>query len=302
MLSSTTRRSRFKRGMLQKSKPSLQRGFSLFEVAIVLVIVAILFTAVGVPLASQVQARRIEETRKLLEEAKDALLGFAVANGRFPCPAIATSVGQESFCPAGSPTGTCGGSETTVVQTHGNCSNFYNGFLPAAALGLSGLDQQGFLRDSWGEEANRIRYAVYSPNRNSPPITVGGENHPFTRPGGMQSATLTVLGDATAASPYMHVCASGTGVTASSCGATPANTLTTRAPILLYSLGPNASAIISGTTTAGTDEAENLPASNNKVFVSHTPVDGGANQFDDVVTWISISTIIKKMLDAGKLP
>ena len=40
----------------------------------------------------------------------------------------------------------------------------------------------------------------------------------------------------------------------------------------------------------------------NIVFVSHTPVTGGANEFDDIVTWIPVSTIIKKMLDAGKLP
>ena len=274
-----------------------QRGFSLLEVAIVLVIVAILFTAVGVPLASQLQARRMEETRKLIEEVKDVVLGFTMANARFPCPATANSGGQESFCPLGSPTGTCTGSETTVAQTHGNCSHFYNGFLPASTLGLSGLDDQGFLRDAWGGQANRIRYAVYSPNRDSPPTTVGSENHPFTKLGGMQSATISVLGDVTASpKPYLYVCASGTGVTASSCGPA-ANTLTTRAPILIFSLGANASA-----SSNGIDETENLPASNNKVFVSHTPTIGGTNEFDDIATWISVNTIIKKMLDAGKLP
>ena len=273
--------------------PSTQYGFSLLEVAIVLVIVTILFTAVGVPLASQLQARRVEETRKLLEEVKDAVLGFAMANARFPCPATANSGGQESFCPAGSPTGTCTGSETTVVQTHGNCSHFYNGFLPASSLGLSGLDDQGFLRDAWGEQANRLRYAVYSPNRDASPRTIGSESHPFTRPGGMQSATITNLG--ASGENYIYLCASGAGVTASACGT--ATTLTSKAPVLIFSLGPNASA-----STAGTDETENLPASNNKVFVSHTPTIGGTNEFDDIATWISINTIIKKMLDAGKLP
>ena len=273
-----------------------QGGFSLIEVAIVMVIVAILLTTIGLPLAAQVEARRRDETQRMLEEAKDAVLGFAVANSRFPCPATASSGGQESFCPAGSPTGPCSGSETTVVQTHGNCSNFYNGFLPSSALGLSGLDDQGFLRDAWGGQANRIRYAVYSPNRNAPSTTIGSEDHPFTRPGGMQSATLSVLGDSTTSPKnYLYVCASGTGVTAADCGT--AAVLTTKAPVLIFSHGPNAMA-----TIVGTDETENLLASNNKVFVSHTPVTGGANEFDDIMTWIPVSIIIKKMLDAGKLP
>ena len=294
MMSSFSIRSRLCRKFSQQRVDALsQRGFSLLEVAIVLIIVTILLTAVGVPLASQVQARRTEETRRVLEETKDALLGFTVANSRLPCPATASSMGLESFCPAGTMTGTCAGSETTVVQTHGNCSNFYDGFLPAASLGLSGLDNQGFLRDSWGEQANRLRYAVYSPNRNSPPTAVNLENHPFTRPGGMQAATITNLGASTAT--YIYICASATGVTAANCGT--AITLTTKAPILVFSLGANASA-----SSNGTDETENLSASNNKVFVSHTPTIGGTNEFDDIATWISVNTIIKKMLDAGKLP
>ncbi len=267
-----------------------QSGFSLLEIAIVMVIIAILLTTIGVPIASQVESRRIEETRRALEEAKVALLGFAMANGRFPCPAFATaasnSAGRESFCVAAS--GTCAGSETQVVQTHGNCSNFYSGFLPAASLGLSPLDEQGFLRDSWGLESNRIRYAVFGG-------AVAGFNFPFTsstNPTAMQSATISNLG--ATATDYLQICNSGTGVTAIACGST-ANTLTTKAPILLLSLGQNAPA---GAT--GTDESKNTDG--NIVFVSHSPVKGGNNEFDDIASWIPVGTIITKMMDSGKLP
>ncbi len=266
-----------------------QPGFSLIEIAVVLVIVTILLTTLAVPLASQVQARRTEDTRKLLEEAKEALLGFAMANGRFPCPAFANatsnSAGRESFCVAA--TGACVGSETQTVQTHGNCSNFYDGFLPTATLGLSGLDDQGFARDAWGSQNSRIRYAVF-----------GGTivaNFPFTNsatPSAMQQATISNLG--ATATDYLQICNSGTGVTATTCNGA-ANTLTTKAPIILYSLGANAP-----TGGTGTDESKNVDG--NIVFVSHTPITGGANEFDDIVTWIPVSTIIKKMLDAGKLP
>ena len=262
-------------------------GFSLLEVAIVLVIVTILLTAVSVPIASQVQARRMEETRRMLEEAKEALLGFAMANGRFPCPAFANattnSAGRESFCTAA--TGGCAGSENLTPQAHGNCSNFYDGFLPASTLGLSPLDDQGFLQDSWATRSNRIRYVVFTG-------TVGPGTNPFTSTSAMQAATITNLGDP--AQTYLYVCASGTGVAATNCGGT-ANELTTKAPILLMSLGANAP-----TGGTGTDESKNVD--NNIVFVSHAPVTGGANTFDHITTWIPATIIIKKMLDAGKLP
>lgn len=267
-----------------------QTGFSLIEVAIVMVIVAILLTTIGLPLAAQVEARRRDETQRMLEEAKEALLGFAMANGRFPCPAFATaasnSAGRESFCVAAS--GTCVGSETQVVQSHGNCSNFYNGFLPAATLGLSLLDNQGFLVDAWGLQSNRVRYVVFGG-------AVNGFNFPFTNsasPSAMQNATISSLG--ATATDYLQICNSGTGVTATTCGGA-ANTLTTKSPILLLSLGSNASA-----GAIGTDESKNTDG--NIVFVSHSPVQGNNNEFDDIASWIPVSIIIKKMLDAGKLP
>jgi prepilin-type N-terminal cleavage/methylation domain-containing protein len=64
-----------------------QRGFSLVEIAIVMVIIAILITAVGIPLATQVDQQRNVETQKQLEQIKEAIYGYAMANGRLPCPA-----------------------------------------------------------------------------------------------------------------------------------------------------------------------------------------------------------------------
>lgn len=287
MLSFTTLRQPRGKSRGLRDTPLSLRGFSLLEVAIVLVIVTILLTAVGVPLASQVQARRADETRRVLEEAKEALLGFAMANGRFPCPAFANvttnSAGRESFCTAA--TGGCTGSENLTPQAHGNCSNFYDGFLPASTLGLSSLDSQGFLQDAWATQSNRIRYAVFAG-------AVGLGTNPFTSTSAMQAATITNLGDP--ARTYLYICSSGTGVTATNCGST-ANELTTKAAVLLMSLGENAP-----TGGTGTDESKNVD--NNIVFVSHAPVTGGANAFDDIATWIPATIIIKKMLDAGKLP
>ena len=49
---------------------STANGFSLIEIAVVLVILTILLTAVAVPIASQVNQRRVAETQRMLDLAQ----------------------------------------------------------------------------------------------------------------------------------------------------------------------------------------------------------------------------------------
>lgn len=63
-----------------------QRGFTLIELAVAVVVIAILLGSILVPLTTQVEQRKISETRKALEEIREALIGFAIINGRLPCP------------------------------------------------------------------------------------------------------------------------------------------------------------------------------------------------------------------------
>ena len=71
------------------------RGFTLVEIAVALFIVTLVLGSILVPLTSQVEQRQISDTRKTLEEIKEALMGFAVANGYLPCPAISATNGLE---------------------------------------------------------------------------------------------------------------------------------------------------------------------------------------------------------------
>jgi prepilin-type N-terminal cleavage/methylation domain-containing protein len=250
------------------------RAFTLIEVMVVLVILAVLTSGLAVPLAAQLQLRRQEEARRQLEEAKDALLGFAVAHGRLPCPAAADSNGLESFAAGGD-------------ATNGNCASFHGGFLPGAALGLAPLDAQGFVRDPWATERNRIRYAVHGAG-----ASVGGVVNPLTRANGMQGASLAALG---AAPHFLMICASGATANASSCG--PAtNQLTRRAAFVLLSLGANAGA----TPRAGTDEARNVAG--NPVFIYHEASDVPGAEFDDIVHWVPVHLVVNRLLVAGRLP
>lgn len=231
-------------------------GFTLVELAIALFVISILLSGILLPLTTQVTQRKTGDAQKALEDVKEALIGYAMARGRLPCPATATSNGIES--PVG------GGACTTVY-----------GFVPAATLGLSGTDAQGYAIDTWG---TRIRYAVTTSNANA-----------FTTTNGMRTAGMGAL------SPNLYVCATATGITATTCGT--ATMLVGSAPAVIYSLGPNWA-----TGGAGADEAANL--NNDPVFVFHLrTASGNANgEFDDIVTWLSTNALTSRMVMAGQLP
>ncbi|MEP7156685.1 MAG: type II secretion system protein [Betaproteobacteria bacterium] len=274
-----------------------KRGFTLIEIALVLVIVTILMTTIAVPIAGQLRQKRISETQKMLDLAQQALIGYASSNGRLPCPATdgttvgnVNSFGEERFA-------------TGESALTGKCE-YWAGFLPAVSLGLGPLDSQGFLVDAWGHRANRIRYVVWG----STVVTFTNTFFPFTQSGGMKLATTAALADPGVASTFLLVCqAAPTGSplpsaaiagAASACGATGMK-LADHAPAVIYSLGENAAA-----GAAGADELINLKttASQNFAFVSHTPTAGPANAFDDLVNWISLSVLVNNMQVAGKLP
>lgn len=247
-------------------------GFTLVEVVLVMLIMAMLAASLSIPLAAQLQMRRGEETRRQLEEARDALLGFAVANARLPCPATPASRGQESFAPGGSP-------------ANGACETFHGGYLPAAMLGVAPVDSEGFARDPWGGTSNRIRYAIFGG-------TVNGVAHPLTRANGMQSATLSGLGGA---SHYLYICAEGGPAGGGDCGPA-ANQVTRRAAFVLLSLGANAS---SG-PAAGSDEARNVDG--DAAFVAREHSTSVGREYDDVLHWVTIHLVINRMVLAGRLP
>ena len=242
-------------------------GFTLIELLITLVVVTLLAAALAVPLAAQLNSRRSDEARRMLDEARDAVLGFAAAQGRLPCPATAASFGQEAFAPG-------------AAAIDGACADFHGGLLPAAALGLAGLDAQGFRRDPWETERNRLRYAVYGGD-------VNGVTHALTRAHGMQMATLQGLGDA----HYLIVCSTGAAANGAGCGPA-ANQLTRKAAFVLLSTGPNGGL----EPTPGGDEARNLDG--DTVFVARTP----GPDFDDFVDWGGILMVVNRLVVAGQLP
>lgn len=256
--------------------PKPASGFTLAELAIVLVIISLLLTGVWVPLSTQQDWRNFSDSQKALEQAQEALLGFAAANGRLPCPASPGSAGQEAFCLAAS--GAC--SETTAIQAHGRCARFTNGLLPGASLGLRPVDTAGNAVDAWNTP---IRYAVFDGSINL-------VDFPFTRADGMRSAQLSNL----AGADLLFVCGAYPG--AADCGGAPQLTRTT--PAILISLGKNGADGVS----VNSEESANL--NGDRVFVSHTPTPAAGDDpgFDDQLVWLSANILYNRLIAAGRLP
>lgn len=109
------------------------KGFTLVEISIVLAILALLIGGMLIPISAQIEQQKITDTQNSIDLVKEALTGYAVANGYLPCPAISATNGSED-------------------RTSGAC-NKRTGFVPWVALGTPQLD-------SWG---HLFRYRV-SPN------------------------------------------------------------------------------------------------------------------------------------------
>ncbi|MEH6461133.1 type II secretion system protein [Chitinimonas sp. JJ19] len=276
--------------------PTRHQGFTLAEVATVMVIVALVLGGFMMSLPTQLEQQRTRATDDTLEEAREALLGFAIANGRLPCPASATSNGQESFC--SNAVGGCGAA-TTILPIHGRCTNPFNGFLPAVALGISNTDGSGYATDgSSNLPAHRLRYAVATQ------FDITTNTYTFTAPGGMRSIVRSATGFA-GLNPNLNVCSTAVGVTPTNCAIAPAPTAIAEAlPAIIYTPGANA---VSGGT--GPDEAANPnpnSPNNDAVFVWHnrqsqdTTLPGGP--FDDQMVWLSAPLLYNRLVTAGQLP
>ncbi len=114
---------------------TIPRGFTLIEMAIVLVIITILIGGLAVPLSAQIQARRIAETNKTLEEAKEAIIGYAMTH---------KTASSKPYLPCPDTSG-----DGVEDRSGSGCLNQI-GSLPWVTLGAGD-------KDAWG---NRLHYAT----------------------------------------------------------------------------------------------------------------------------------------------
>lgn len=277
-----------------------QRGFTLVEIAIVLLIVAILLGYTVAMFPRQQELKRYRAVNEDMDRIIEAIIGFAQVNGRLPCPSIPNSNGLED-----------GGGA-------GNCNN-YGGFVPVNTLGLTGrLNQDTLLVDPWG---NPYRYYVTNADYDGDGLS------DFVRSGEMRDIGLV---DSDSDSyidldgQYLICDAYGTTTDDLCTGAAEvfgnpagAGGPYEGAPFVLLSMGKNWAA------TPVNDELENMGTdlsltdlgmpngpSGNQYFLKDVAVEttfvrrttGFADDYDDVVRWGSPSVLFSRMIEADQLP
>jgi len=121
------------------------RGFTLVELAMVLVILALLGGSLLVPVASRIEARDRQTTLERLRDIQHALTGFAIIHGRLPCPSTETD-----------PTSTAYGLEDGPP-----CNHTLEGVLPWRSLAVAATDAWGRARQAASDEwAGHWRYRL----------------------------------------------------------------------------------------------------------------------------------------------
>lgn len=274
--------------MRASHEANLAHGFTLTELAVVMAIVGFLLGGLIYTLSAQIEQRNFEDTRRRLEQARELILGFAIVNGRLPCPATAASAGDEA--PAGG----------------GTCTTGYAGWLPARTIGYQQTDTGGYAIDAWG---NRIRYTVsiatpfntQTPRvcrpvlDTTPPVTPHFTHKDNLRGNGIdcQPNDLLICKSANLVPP-------GLVITPTTCGGAANQIMTTSLVVaIIFSTGKNGAQAPCATCV---DELANLD--DNATFVSHPPAPSGAanGEFDDQFTWITVGELYGKLIAAGQLP
>jgi hypothetical protein len=223
-----------------------------------------------------------------MDEVIEAILGFAQVNGRLPCPAQPDDAGIEDI--------------------NGGGCNSYAGFVPVNTLGLDGrFNEDSLLTDPWG---NPYRYYVTFNNDTT---------SDFTAPGQMRAVGLV---DLNPADGYIDldgrylICRAASAD--DTCDGNPpvfgnpdGGGHYAGAPFVLLSMGKNWS-----DTTAG-DELENsgnitVTSANGNDYLLKDVANGETNfvrrpggladDFDDVVRWVSPGMLFARMIAADQLP
>lgn len=283
---------------------SSQRGFSLIEISIVLIIAGLALGAGLAALGPQIKERRFTQTQSQLNSTADAILGFAMTNGRLPCPATPTSNGLEAFCT----TATGGCVQTTDATTagaqRGRCAagaavSVALGYVPARSMGLGDQNPNGVLVDAW---AQTVTYAVSAVLANTHPNTAvtfpagncsaGVPCYPWTQARG----ALAAYYDGTSWLPVRlqtetAICAAAAGITATSCNTAP---VVATASFVVSSYGSN------GAAAAG-NASELANTNNDRIYVqlSRTADVPAATYFDDLFAWGTPEKVLQRMIESG---
>lgn len=266
-----TPRARLTAGLLRRPRaPRRAAGFSLIELAVVLVIIGLLVGgSIAAFVAGTEQTRRAQQRRQF-EVVRAALYGFAMSHGRLPCPDTSYPPDGEADDDGGSPL---------------ECSG-QSGALPWVDLGVGS-------HDAWGQP---LRYRVTTdPAQNA-------EAGDFADGVGAGDPASFAIGDEGDLSIYRS--AALTDDVAASVVAVVVSYGKEGERVWAaggFTCPAAGSAGFSDDEHENCNESEGLAEADRFVDAAYRPedVDDG---FDDMLAWIPYPVLTARMVEAGKLP
>jgi prepilin-type N-terminal cleavage/methylation domain-containing protein len=119
-------------------------AFSLIEISIVVLIIAILITGSLSSSITAINNAKLKSTRDRMDEIYKALGNYLLVNGKLPCPASLLEL-KSSSATYGTSVGTAGTCSGAGVYVSSVATNLVYGMVPVKTLGLSNdLAEDGF--------------------------------------------------------------------------------------------------------------------------------------------------------------
>ena len=255
-----------------------QTGFTLLELALVILIVGLLLGGLLSPLATRIEQKYRTDTSAQLAEIQSVLLGYAMTHGHFPCPDCPDRASghcatvQSALGAAAINDGREDGTDKPVTTAANNraalpfalCAT-ETGNLPWATLGVSAAD-------AWGSAF------IYRVDQEFADDTDGTRN--------CARAALNI-----------SFCIGSVGDADIEIDDAAGNTLARNIPAIVISPGANRH---TPPADLSAPEQENRDGDTRFVLADYSK-EAGAD-FDDLLTWISPSVLMYQMVKAERLP
>lgn len=266
-----------------------QGGFSLIELAVVMMIMGLLLGGLLGPLGSRSQQERIDTEQNDLAAIKAALISYAIRHGRLPCPdteAEAPIDLRDGYENNPLPEQRCGHSTGIVAAPSlAEQRKVVSGFLPYSELGVGQYDAYG----------NAYLYTVSLSYADRPssldptpfPELTSTSNPPPTGACELARADL-------APRPSFTICSKGAIRILDQAGA--ATPIYDDLPFMVVSRGSSGKAAVNGIA----DQQENVDGDRSFVYKHFNTSTG--NEFDDVLMWVPAPVLGLNLIQAGALP
>jgi type II secretory pathway pseudopilin PulG len=253
-------------------------GFTLVEIALVLLIVTVLLGYTVSIYPAQQEVKQYRTANEEMSSIIKYLIRFAQINGRLPCPystIVAPAPGFE------------GKENTDTSVSPWVCTSGFS-YLPGKSLGILGdYDNQGRLLDPWG-----MPY-LYAVSDGTVAGAVAGDD--FVDRDNIKSLGLSgMVGD-------IHICDDSPVLGDQTSCPVGIKEVMSRVAAVVISTGKDEGSSSSNIQAENQDNF-NVATTRDRIFVYTQRRDRSGVEYDDLIKWLPTNLLLSKLVEVGRLP